>query len=101
MLLRKIKGDDQTRFYVSTCKYCGSTYIKFHNATKYCSDECRHYSDLEHTESRVRRFRRKLKSQGLSVNNWLGTGLLGQHYSGDEIQELRYVRSEKRKLGLA
>ena len=97
MLLRKIKGDPQTRFYVSTCQYCGSTYIKFQSATKYCSDDCRKYSDLEHTEKRVQKHRKKFKSK--TDKYWgLGTGYL--HGSPEACFEAEHqaIMSEYRRL---
>lgn len=96
MLLRKIKDDPQTRLYVSTCKYCGSTYIKFQNASKYCSDTCRYYSDLEHTEKRVRKYREK--NQGSINSKWIGTGYLGSHASKDCEKEILLISREKKKI---
>lgn len=98
MLLQKIKDDPQTRLYVSTCKYCGSTYIKFQSATKYCSATCRYYSDLEHTEKRVRKYRKK--NQVSFNSKWIGTGHLGNHTSNDWEKELLLISREKKRLKL-
>lgn len=98
MLLKKIKNDPQTRLYVSTCKYCGATYIKFQSASKYCSATCRHYSDLEHTEKRVRRYRRK--NQDSITNKWIGTGHLGSHASKDWEKEKLLISREQKRLNL-
>lgn len=100
MLLKKdIKLDDgsiQTRFYVSKCNYCGKTFIKFQNKTLYCSDDCKKYSNLEHTCERVRQFRKRYKNVTQN-NNWIGTGHLGNHTSGDwETEKLLIFRERKR-----
>lgn len=99
MLLKKIKGDPQTRLWVATCKYCGSTFIKFQNATKYCSSKCRCYSDLEHTEKRVRKHRKKYKSKTDSY--WgLGSGYLHGTPRDDFEDEYKAIIVERRRLKL-
>ena len=99
MLLKKIKDDPQTRFWVTKCRYCGSTFIKFQNATKYCSDKCRDYSTLEHTEKRVRKHRKKHRSQTDSY--WgLGSGYLHGTPKSDFEDEHKSIMSEYRRLKL-
>ena len=99
MLLKKqIKLKDttiQTQFYVTKCKYCGKTFIKFENKTMYCTDKCKYYSTLEHTNKRVRKHRRNDTIKHSS--KWIGTGHLGHHTSGDwETEKLLIVRERKR-----
>ena len=99
MLFKKIKGDPQARFWVATCNYCGSTFIKFQNATKYCSRKCRDYSDLEHTEKRVRKHRRKYKSK--TDKYWgLGSGYLHGKPKSDFHDEHKAIMFERRRLKL-
>lgn len=99
MLLKKIKGDPQTRFHVAKCKYCGSTFIKLQNATKYCSDKCRNYSNLEHTEKRVRKHRRKYKNK--TDTYWgLGSGYLHGTPKKDFEEEHESIMVERRRLKL-
>ena len=99
MLLKKVKGDPQTRFFVSICEYCGSPFIKLQNATKYCSKKCRGYSDLEHTEKRVRKHRRKHKNK--SDNYWgLGSGYLHGKPKSDFKAEHDAILWERRRLRL-
>ena len=96
MLFKKIPGDPQARFYTSKCKYCGKPYIKFQNATKFCSDTCRYYSDLEHTEERVRKHR---KNHSKTDNYWgLGTGYLHGTPKNDFEDEHAAIQSEYRRL---
>lgn len=95
MLLKKQDDDPQTIFYISYCKYCGRPFIKTHNRTVYCSNECRQYSDKEHTSKRVRRF---YKKHGRKDNKWLGTGTLGAHCHKDWDYELLMITREKKRL---
>lgn len=99
MLLKKIKDDPQTRFWVTKCKYCGSLFIKFQNAAKYCSDKCRDYSTLEHTEKRVRKHREKHRSQ--TDDYWgLGSGYLHGTPKKDFKAEHKAIMRERRRLKL-
>ena len=99
ILYRKVKGDPQRRFYTVKCDYCGKLFIKFHSATKYCSDKCRNYSNLEHTEERVRKHRRKHRSK--TDDYWgLGSGYLHGTPKTDWREEHKAIQTEQRRLKL-
>lgn len=97
MLYWKEGDDPQMRFYLSHCEYCGALFIKFQNRTTYCSPECRYYSDLEHTESRVRKHRKKYKNK--TDDYWgLGTGYLHGTPRNDWNDEHQTIMMERMRL---
>ena len=96
LLYRKVKGDPQMRFYTKKCSYCGKLFIKFQKATKYCSDICRHYSDLEHTEQRVRKHRR---NHSKTDSYWgIGTGFLHETPKSCFEEEHQAILMERKRL---
>lgn len=105
MLLKKeIKLDDgtiQTTFYVSKCKYCGKTFIKFQNKTLYCSTECKCRSTQDN-KAKYQRKRRKSIREGHLISN--ETEKLGTiHFPkkiGDWLEERRRLKYAKRKAGI-
>ena len=98
MLFKRIKGDPQARLYDSRCEYCGSLFIKFAPATKYCSDKCRHYANLEHTEKRVRKHR---LNHSKSDKYWgLGSGYLHGKPKSSFNDEHKSIINEMKRLKL-
>lgn len=97
MMLFEKSDDGQARFYLSRCRYCGKVFIKFYNATIYCSSECRGNATKEHTLKRVQRFYRE---HGRGCNKWVGTGMLGCHRHEDEDYELLMITREIKRLKL-
>lgn len=98
MLLKKIKDDPQTRFWVTTCKYCGSTFIKLENATKYCSKHCRDKATQDNKANYQRKRRRKIRNGELISNE---TEKIGTFYFSKKINswedETCQVKNAKRK----
>ena len=88
------------------CRYTGCNNLFTPRAPHqlYCSDECRYYSDMDHTLERVRKFRKKygnvLRELPGYVGMSLGTGKLGEHRCDSMEEEERKIRQEIRALGL-
>ena len=102
MLFHKIPGDPQLRFYISKCKYCGTTYTKTENKTMYCSDKCRHKSKQD-SKAKYQRKRRKLIKDGILISNernYIGTGLLSKHANNNFKKEHESILKECRRIGV-
>lgn len=101
MLYEKSQGEPQVRFYVSKCKYCGKTFIKFQNKTCYCSSQCRSYAAQDQKASFARKYRRMIR-EGLMVRKetYLGTGCLTENPLGNFEDELLRVRKELNRIGV-
>lgn len=99
-----IKGwqiTNQKQYKPKKCKYCGNKFIPTHSHNLYCSEKCRGNSDKEHTEERVRRYRKRYHGvfNDRAILN-VGTGGLGEHRSKSFNVEQKKIMKELRELGL-
>ena len=104
MLLKKIPGDPQTRFYVAKCKYCGKLFIKVTNRSTLCSYDCKVKSNQDN-KAKYQRKRRKLINDGVLISNesnQLGTStvLLSKTIKDNFKDEHSVILKEKRRVGL-
>ena len=86
-------------FAEKKCNYCGQPFKPYHSHNLYCSRECRSNSDKEHTEKRVREYRKRYTHNDRSILN-VGTGELGEHALTDFEEEHRKIQNEFRHLRL-
>lgn len=102
MLFRKIKGDPQLRWYISKCKYCGTTYTKTQNRTMFCSNECRTKSKQDSKAKYQRKRRKLIRDREIISNerNYIGTGLLSKHANKDFKKEHHSILKECRRIGV-
>lgn len=102
MLFKRVPGDPQLYYYISKCKYCGTTYIKTENKSGFCSDECRRKS-IQDSKARYQRKRRKLIRDGVLISNernYIGTGLLSKHANNDWSKEHKSILKELKRIGV-
>ena len=104
MLLKKIPGDPQTRFYIGKCRRCGKPFIKIENASTLCSSKCKKYNTQDN-KAKYQRKRRKLINDGHLISNetnQIGTSTvrLSKHIKEDWDLERNIILQEKRRVGL-
>ena len=103
ILLKKEPGEEQTKFYISLCSYCGKPYFRTHNRNTLCSYECRVKSKQD-SDALYSRKRRKAINEGKLVvrDKQLGTStvLLSKKPKEDFYQEHLAIMREKRRVGI-
>ena len=104
MLLKKIPGEEQTRFYVSKCKYCGKPFIKVENRSTLCSYKCK-VKSTQDNKAKYQRKRRKAINDGSLITNeakQLGTStvLLSKGIKSSFEEEHLVILKEKRRVGI-
>ena len=104
MLLKKIPGTSQTRFYVSKCRYCGKPFIKVENRSTLCSYKCRVKSQQD-SKAEYQRKRRKAINDGTLISNetkQLGTSTvyLSKGIKSTFEDEHLVILKEKRRVGI-
>ena len=104
MLLKKIPGEEQTRFYISNCKYCGKPYFRTHNRNTLCSYKCKVKSKQDSDAKYSRERRRKIQNGSLIVRDkeQLGTStvLLSKNIKPTFEEEYSVILKEKRRVGI-
>lgn len=93
---KEIKGKTHKKvFSPKTCAYpgCNNVFTPSTPTQKFCSHECRHYSDQDKTRERVRRYRQRYK-----LDETVGTGNLGEHRDTNFKVEYNKVSKELRNL---
>ena len=104
MLLRKIPGDPQTRFYVSKCKYCGKLFIKVHNKSMLCSYRCKVKSKQDSNAAYQRKRRKEINEGKLISNetNQVGTSTvyLSKGIKPTFEEEHMVILKEKKRVGI-
>lgn len=77
------------------CKWCNNKYTPSYPHQLYCSQQCSYYAKLEHTNNRVKRYRKKYrKVQTREQQKKIGTGNLGCHRNPDFQVELKKICAE-------
>lgn len=105
MLLKKIPGDPQTRFYIGTCRRCGKPFIKTHNRSTLCSDECKDFNTQDN-KAKYQRKRRKLIRDGELItreyDNQIGTSTirLSKGIKPTFEEEHMVILKEKKRVGI-
>ena len=103
MLLKKIPGDPQSRFYISICSYCGKPYFRRHNRNTLCSYKCKVKSKQD-SDAVYQRKRRKAINDGTLIvrDKQVGTStvLLSKKPKADFEEEYKVILQEKRRVGI-
>lgn len=104
MLLKKIPGEEQTRFYISKCKYCGKPYFRQHNKNTLCSYRCKIKSQQDSKAKYQRKRRKDIQNGNLIVRDkqQLGTStvLLSKERKPTFEEEHLVILREKRRVGI-
>jgi len=104
LLLKKIPGEEQTRFYISHCVYCGKPYFRTHNRNTLCSYKCKIKSRQDSNAAVNRRRRKAIRNGSLIVRDkeQLGTStvLLSKKPKPTFEEEHLALLKEKRRVGL-
>ena len=104
MLLKKIPGEEQTRFYVSYCNYCGRPFIKVENRSTLCSYKCKVKSTQDNKAKYQRKRRKAINDGSLIVQDkqQLGTStvLLSKSIKSSFEEEHAVILREKRRVGI-
>ena len=104
MLLKRIPGDPQARFYIGKCRRCGKPFFKIANANTLCSKKCGDYNTQDN-KAKYQRKRRKLIADGHLISNetnQIGTSTvrLSKHIKDSWETEHDAILQEKRRVGL-
>lgn len=87
--------------FLEKCSYCGTLFIKKHNAEKYCCNSCKYQAKLESKRKYINKHNLK-KVYNTRIKNLTELGSLGTsssyHMNSNFDDEYKSVKSELRRL---
>lgn len=90
--------------FIEKCAYCGNLFIKKTNATKYCSEKCKHESKLESKRKYINNRNLKEKFYNTRIKNITTLGSFGTSSTSKRKssfkEEYKSIQSEMKMLKL-
>lgn len=85
------------KMLVEKCKYCGNLFVKTSNASKYCSDHCKHEAQLE-SKRRSANKRNLKRHYNTRIKNLTTLGSMGtissEHRNPSFKEEAKIIKSQ-------